>query len=62
MSPYQQGVTDIATREAQRQADIAASQRGANAVNFGALGGTRRDILDAEANRNTAQLLNDIQT
>jgi hypothetical protein len=62
MSPYQQGVTDIAVREAQRQADIAASQRGANAVNFGALGGTRRDILDAEANRNTAQLLNDIQT
>lgn len=62
MSPYQQGVTDIALREAQRQADIASSARGANAVNYGALGGTRRDILDAEAARNTAQLLNDIQT
>jgi hypothetical protein len=62
MSPYQQGVTDIATREAQRQADIASTQRGAQAVNAGAFGGYRQGIVDAEAGRNTSQLLNDIQT
>ena len=62
MSPYQQGVTDIALREAQRQADIAGTRRGAQAVNAGAFGGYRQGIENAEAERNTAQLLNDIQT
>ena len=62
MSPYQQGVTDIATREAQRQADIASTQRGAKAVNAGAFGGYRQGIENAEADRNTAQLMSDIQT
>jgi hypothetical protein len=62
MSPYQQGVTDIATREARRQADIDATKRGANAVNAGAFGGYRQGVENAEAERNTAQLLNDIQT
>lgn len=62
MSPYQQGVTDIATREAQRQADIAATRRGAQAAGAGAFGGYRQGIENAEAQRNTAQLLNDIQT
>jgi hypothetical protein len=62
MSPYQQGVTDIATREARRQADIDATKRGAQAVGAGAFGGYRPGVENAEAERNTAQLLNDIQT
>jgi hypothetical protein len=62
MSPYQQGVTDIAKREAQRTADVQGTQLGANAVNQGAFGGYRHGIVEAEHNRNTAQLLNDIQT
>jgi hypothetical protein len=62
MSPYQQGVTDIAKREAQRTADINATKLGANAVNQGAFGGYRHGIVEAEQDRNTAQLLNDIQT
>ena len=62
MSPYQQGVTDIATREAQRNADIAGTQRGAQAAKSGAFGGYRQGIENAEAQRNTSQLLNDIQT
>lgn len=62
MSPYQQGVTDIAKREAQRTADIQGTQIGANAVNQGAFGGYRHGLVEAEQGRNTAQLLNDIQT
>jgi hypothetical protein len=62
MSPYQQGVTDIAKREAQRTADIKGTQLGAGAVNQGAFGGYRHGVVEAEHGRNTAQLLNDIQT
>jgi hypothetical protein len=62
MSPYQQGVTDIAKREAQRTADIKGTQLGANAVNQGAFGGYRHGLVEAEHGRNTGQLLNDIQT
>jgi hypothetical protein len=36
MSPYMQSVVDIQQREAQRQADIAGTQRGAQAVGAGA--------------------------
>jgi hypothetical protein len=62
MDPYQQGVTDIAKREAQRNADINATQTGAQAVNRGAFGGYRHGVVEAENARNTQQLLNDIQT
>lgn len=62
MSPYQQGVTDIAKREAQRTADINATKLGAGAVNQGAFGGYRHGLVEAEHGRNTSQLLNDIQT
>jgi hypothetical protein len=62
MDPYQQGVTDIAKREAQRTADINATQTGAQAVNRGAFGGYRHGVVEAENARNTQQLLNDIQT
>jgi hypothetical protein len=62
MSPYQQGVTDIAMREARRQSDIDAQKEAAGAVGVGAFGGSRYGLVEAERQRNTAQLLNDIQT
>jgi hypothetical protein len=61
MSPYMQNVVDIQKREAQRQADIAATGRGAQAVRAGAFGGTRAQFADIEANRNLAQQMGDIQ-
>lgn len=62
MSPYMQNVVDIGKREAQRQADIAATQRGAQAIGSGAFGGSRQAIMEAEAQRNLAQQMGDIQT
>jgi hypothetical protein len=61
MNPYMQNVVDIQQREAQRQADIAGTQRGAQAVRAGAFGGSRQAIMDAEAQRNLAQQKGDIQ-
>jgi hypothetical protein len=61
MSPYMQSVVDIQQREAQRNADIATSQRGAQAASAGAFGGARQAIMDAEAARNLAMQKGDIQ-
>ena len=61
MSPYQQAVTDIAKREAQRQADIGGTQRGARAAQAGAFGGSRQAIENSEAQRNLSQQMADIQ-
>jgi hypothetical protein len=61
MSPYMQSVVGIQQREAQRQADIAGTQRGAAAVKSGAFGGSRQAIMEAEAARNLAQQKGDIQ-
>jgi hypothetical protein len=61
MSPYMQSVVDIQQREAQRQGDIAGTQRGAQAVGAGAFGGSRQAIMDAEAARNLATQKGDIQ-
>jgi hypothetical protein len=61
MSPYMQKVVDIQKREAQRQADIASTQRGARAAGAGAFGGARQAIENAEAQRNLATQLGDIQ-
>lgn len=61
MDPYMQNVVDIQQREAQRQADIAGTQRGAQAVKAGAFGGSRQAIMDAEAARNLAMQKGDIQ-
>ena len=61
MSPYMQNVVDIQKREAQRQAGIAGTQRGAQAVRAGAFGGSRQAIMEAEAQRNLAQQMGDIQ-
>ena len=61
MNPYIQNVVDIQKREAQRTADIAGTGRNAQAVKSGAFGGSRQAIMDAEANRNLATQLGDIQ-
>ena len=61
MSPYMQNVVDIQQREAQRQADIARTGRGAQAVRAGAFGGSRQAIMENEAERNLQQQLGDIQ-
>lgn len=61
MDPYMQNVVDIQQREAQRTADIARTQRGAQAVGAGAFGGSRQAIMEAEAARNLAQQKGDIQ-
>ena len=62
MSPYMQNVLDIQKREAQRQADIARTQRGFQGVRAGAFGGSRQAIMEAEAQRNLAQQMGDIQS
>ncbi len=61
MSPYMQSVVDIQQREAQRQGDIAGTQRNAQAAKSGAFGGSRQAIMDAEAARNLATQKGDIQ-
>jgi hypothetical protein len=61
MSPYMQSVVGIQQREAQRAADIAGTQRGAQAAKMGAFGGSRQAIMEAEAARNLAQQKGDIQ-
>ena len=61
MNPYMQNVVDIQKREAQRQADVAGTQRAGQAVKAGAFGGSRQAIMEAEANRNLGQQMGDIQ-
>lgn len=58
MNPYQQNVIDIQNQAAQRQADIARTQRNAQATRAGAFGGSRQAIENAEANRSLAMLQN----
>ena len=61
MSPYMQNVVDIQQREAQRQADIAATSRAQKYARAGAFGGARQAIENAEAARNLAMQKGDIQ-
>lgn len=61
MSPYMQNVVEAQMREAQRQADIAATARGARYAQAGAYGGARQAIENAEAARNLALQKGDIQ-
>ena len=61
MNPYMQNVVDIQQREAQRQGDIASTQRAGQAVRSGAFGGSRAGVMDAEAARNLALQKGDIQ-
>jgi len=62
MSPYQQGVTDIALREMQRQRDIEEQGLAAQAERAGAFGGSRQAILEAELGRNYGQRASDLIT
>jgi hypothetical protein len=61
MSPYQQNVTDIQLEGLQRQADIARTQRGAQAARAGAFGGSRQAIENAEANRALASQMDAVR-
>lgn len=55
MSPYIQNVLQGQLTEAQRQADIAGTNRAAQFTKAGGFGGSRQAIMDAEAARNLAQ-------
>lgn len=61
MSPYQQMVTDLQIQGAQRQADIARTQRSSQAARAGAFGGARQAIENAEAERALQSQLQNIQ-
>jgi hypothetical protein len=61
MNPYQQNVIDIQNQAAKRQADIATTQRNAQATKAGAFGGSRQAIENAEAQRNLQGLMNNNQ-
>jgi hypothetical protein len=61
MSPYMQNVVDQQMTSAQRQADIASTQRGAQAVRAGAFGGSRQAVENAEAARALASQKGEIQ-
>lgn len=62
ISPYTQGVVDIARREAERTYQQQLQQQKSQATASGAFGGYRQGVVEAEGARNQAQLLNDIQT
>ena len=62
MSPYMQQVVDVEKREARRQGDITNQNIGLSAAQQGGLGGYRDAIMRSENNRNTGQLMGDIQT
>lgn len=61
MSPYTQNVVDVQNQAAQRQADIAKTQRMAQATRSGAFGGSRQAIENAEADRALQNLMNNNQ-
>ena len=60
MSPYQQSVIDQATQSLQRQAQIAANQRAAQAAQAGAFGGARFGVQEAEAQSGLGRNIADI--
>jgi hypothetical protein len=60
--PYQQGVTDIAVREARRQGDIEKEAGALGAIKRGTFGGARQGLMQAEQQRNLAQNIADIRT
>jgi hypothetical protein len=62
MSPYTQGVVDIALREAERQHAIDLQKQSTAATQSGAFGGYRQGVVEAEGNRNYGQLRSDITT
>lgn len=61
MNPYQQNVTDVQKREAERLNALQAQENANTAYNAGSFGGSRHGVVDANRERDQAQLLNDIQ-
>ncbi len=61
MSPYQQAVTDIAKREAVKEAQAYDQQLAAQAAGTGGFGGSRQAILEAQAASDLGGRLSDIQ-
>lgn len=61
MSPYQQAVTDVALREAQRAADIERRNIGLQAAGRGTIGGSAEALQRAELARNLMERRGDIQ-
>ena len=61
-NPYQQLVTDIEKREAQKQSDIRGSELSQQAAQSGGLGGYREAIMQAERESDLGQQMADIQT
>lgn len=56
MNPYQQQVTQEATKEMRRQADIARAQQSAQSVKTGSFGGSRQGVQASELARNLADI------
>jgi len=61
MSPYQQAVTDVAKREAIREAQIAQQQVNLGAARQGTYGGARQALAQAERERGLLDRLSNIQ-
>lgn len=62
MSDYTSGVSDIAAREATRQADISRQAEQARMAQAGGYGGSRQAIMEAERQRNLGTQIGDIRT
>jgi hypothetical protein len=60
-NPYQQGVTDVALREAQLQGAKDRQAGALGAIGRGTFGGARNTLMQAEQQRNLNQNLGDIQ-
>ena len=60
-NPYQQGVTDIALREAQQQGNLQKQQGALGSIGRGTFGGARQALLQGEQGRNLNRQLSDIK-
>jgi len=61
MSPYQSNVTDIAVREARKQADLAKAAGMSGAIGRGTFGGARQALLQSEQERGAQQNIANIR-
>jgi hypothetical protein len=61
MSPYQSNVTDIAVREARKQADLAKTAGMSGAIGRGTFGGARQALLQSEQERGAQQNIANIR-
>jgi len=59
MNPYQSNVTDVTTRELNRQFDLQRQAENARAAQSSAFGGTRHALLEAENERNRNMTISD---